>query len=254
MHHNFNTNFYRHRKNSSHFDMKIQKTQGSQNNSEQKKNFWRKQHPWPQAVLKSNHDKNCMVLVQRQTGWSIEYNQRPRNKHTPLTLDFLTKNPKSYCKEESIFNKWCWSNCQFVCTRMQTCCAKSSGICLMWNNCGQQARDMCSSELGLLETLGHFHLDFLPGWFESLRWGVTYWLSCFFSSFPSLLNWVFIYISNVIPFLSFQTNIPQPLPLPLYVGAPLPILPPLPPSPQQPHSLESSLGRVKGFPFHWCSY
>ena len=49
-------------------------------------------HPWPQALLQSNSDKNCMVLVQRQTHWSMENNQRPRNKTTHLqTLDLLQR-------------------------------------------------------------------------------------------------------------------------------------------------------------------
>jgi len=77
-----------------------------------------------------------------------------------------------------------------------------------------------------------------------------------FIYFLSLLTWVFlIYISIVIPFPGFQANIPLPLPLPLYMGVPLIILPPLPPAPPNNHvHWGFSLGRTKGFPFHWCSY
>jgi hypothetical protein len=57
-------------------------------------------------------NKNSMILVQSQTCLSVESNQRPRNKPTVIwTLDF---DPKSkQFKTESIFNKWCWSNCMF---------------------------------------------------------------------------------------------------------------------------------------------
>ena len=34
--------------------------------------FWSSHHPWSQAVLQSNSDKKYMLLVQRQTGWSME--------------------------------------------------------------------------------------------------------------------------------------------------------------------------------------
>jgi len=70
--------------------------------------------------------------------------------------------------------------------------------------------------------------------------GVFSLLSFFFFSFffSSLLTWVFlIYISIVIPFPGFRANVPQPLPLPFYIGVPLPILPPLLPSRQKSRSL-----------------
>ena len=44
------------------------------------KKFWANHHPWLHDVLQSNHDKNCMVLVQRQASRSMEYNWTPRNE------------------------------------------------------------------------------------------------------------------------------------------------------------------------------
>jgi hypothetical protein len=42
--------------------------------------------------------KNCMLLVWKPTCWSIETNQRPRNKptHTPKDTWYLTEKPKPY--------------------------------------------------------------------------------------------------------------------------------------------------------------
>ena len=58
------------------FIWKKKHSQKYQNNPEEWKNFWRNQDPLPQAVLHSNSDKTLMLLVQRQTDRSIEYNQR----------------------------------------------------------------------------------------------------------------------------------------------------------------------------------
>jgi len=73
---------------------------------------------------------------------------------------------------------------------------------------------------------------------------------------PSLLTWVFlIYTSIVIPLLHFWANIPiTPSPLLLYGCSP-----PNPPLittllPNNHIHWGFSLGRTKGFPFHWCSY
>jgi len=57
--------------------LRIRKTILNNNNNNNKKNKTKKKkkttyHPWPQAVLQSNSDKNCMVLVWRQAGTSIK--------------------------------------------------------------------------------------------------------------------------------------------------------------------------------------
>jgi len=69
----------------------------------------------------------------------------------------------------------------------------------------------------------------------------------FFS--PSWLTWVFlIYISIVIPFPGFWTNIPLTPLLPFYMSFPLPILPPLPRSSQQSCSLGVQSWQDQGLP------
>ena len=47
------------------------KIQDSKSYSQRKKNLWWNHHAWPQAVLQSNCDKTCMVLIQWQTGRSM---------------------------------------------------------------------------------------------------------------------------------------------------------------------------------------
>ena len=65
-------NFYRHWKNKYQLHMEKQNTQDRPKIFEQLKNFCRKHHPWLQAVLQINSDKNYMVLEQGHKGTSMD--------------------------------------------------------------------------------------------------------------------------------------------------------------------------------------
>jgi hypothetical protein len=56
------------------------KKQDAQSIHKQQKNFNRNHHPLTQATLQSNSDENCIILVQKQIGRTMESTQRPRNK------------------------------------------------------------------------------------------------------------------------------------------------------------------------------
>lgn len=79
----------------------------------------------------------------------------------------------------------------------------------------------------------------------------NYWIDFFFFFFLFLLD-IFIYFSNAISIFSLppMNALSQPSIL-LWECSP-PIHPSLPPCPDIPLHCVSSLGRNKGFSFHWC--
>ena len=60
-----------------------------------------------------------MILVQRQTRCSMEYNSRPTNKTTHLPSLDLLQRCQNVQLNKSIFNKWCWFIWLSVCRRMK---------------------------------------------------------------------------------------------------------------------------------------
>ena len=81
------TFFHRTRINDPKIYMEPQKTQNCQNNSEKKEQSWRCNSSRLQTILQIYSNQNSMVLAQKQTHRSMEWNREPRNK--PINLQSI---------------------------------------------------------------------------------------------------------------------------------------------------------------------
>ena len=75
--------------------METQKTP-NKNNVEKEEQSWKNHYPWLLTRLQSYGNQKSMVLVQKQTYWSMEQNREPRNKLTRLWSVKLRERRQEY--------------------------------------------------------------------------------------------------------------------------------------------------------------
>ena len=80
----------------SEFVWKYKKTSHSQSNLEKEEWNWRNQLVWLQTILQSNSHQDSMVLAQRQTYRSMEWNRKPRDKSMHLWTPYLWQRRQEY--------------------------------------------------------------------------------------------------------------------------------------------------------------
>ena len=75
-------------------------TLNSQNNLEGKKQSWRNQTPWFQAILQSYSNQDNMVMAQKQKYRSVEQDWKPRDKLMHLRSTNLWQRRQGYTMEK----------------------------------------------------------------------------------------------------------------------------------------------------------